>query len=177
LPLSRLAALLLYSLQQPEVSVKVRSVTQLGGGSPAMTGAQFEIRMDGTAPAATEGTTPRRPRGSSRARSRTAWSRSSDRGGSAASLSDGPQAPPIGFGSGIDKDQPDYSGWDIGDIYETCGGPDSLRWFWSLMVTGPMMRSDRGSTLQEAKAQFPEELGRLEGLGQAGRGARASTLK
>ena len=27
------------------------------------------------------------------------------------------------------------------------GGPDSLRWFWSLTVNGPMTRSDRVATL------------------------------
>jgi len=31
----------------------------------------------------------------------------------------------------------------IGRIYETRGGPDSLRWFWSMTVNGPMTRSDR----------------------------------
>ena len=40
--------------------------------------------------------------------------------------------------SRIDKDRPDYivcSGqWDIGRIYQTRGGPDSLRWFWSMTV-------------------------------------------
>ena len=58
-----------------------------------------------------------------------------------------------GLGSGIDKDRPDYpvySGeWEIGRIYQT-----SLRWFWSLTVNGPMTRSDRVATLEEAKAQF-----------------------
>jgi hypothetical protein len=42
------------------------------------------------------------------------------------------------LGSGIDKDRADYtvySGkWAIGRIYETRGGPDSLRWFWSMTV-------------------------------------------
>ena len=42
---------------------------------------------------------------------------------------------PSGLGSGIDKDRPDYgvySGeWEIGRIYQTRGGPGSLRWFWS----------------------------------------------
>ena len=42
-----------------------------------MTGAQFEIRIDGTPPVtATERTMRWRPRGSSKARIRTAWSRS-----------------------------------------------------------------------------------------------------
>ena len=29
-----------------------------------------------------------------------------------------------------------------------------LRWFWSMTVNGPMTRSDRVATLEEAKAQF-----------------------
>ena len=62
-----------------------------------------------------------------------------------------------GLGSGIDKDRPDYTvycgEWNVGRIYETRGGPDSLRWFWSLTVNGPMTRSDRVA-LKEAKAQF-----------------------
>jgi len=49
---------------------------------------------------------------------------------------------PSGLGSGIDEDRPDYSvycgGWDVGRIYESRGGPESLRWFWSLTVNGPM---------------------------------------
>src|SRR6185312_2065560 len=44
--------------------------------------------------------------------------------------------------------------WEIGRIYETRGGPDNLRWFWSMTVNGPMTRSDRVATLEEAKAQF-----------------------
>ena len=58
--------------------------------------------------------------------------------------------------AGIDKDRPDYtvfSGeWEIGRIYQTRGGPDSLRWFWSMNANGPMTRSDRVATLEEAKA-------------------------
>jgi hypothetical protein len=63
-----------------------------------------------------------------------------------------------GLGSGIDKDRPDYTvytgGWDIGCIYETRGGPEHLRWFWSFAVEGPMTRSDRVATFEQAKAQF-----------------------
>ena len=81
---------------------------------------------------------------------------------------------PSGLGSGTDKDRPDYTvycgGWGVGRIYQTHGGPDSLRWFWSLTVTGPMTRSDKVATLEEAKAQFLEELGRMEGVGETGRG-------
>ena len=64
---------------------------------------------------------------------------------------------PTGLGSGIDKDRPDYTvysgGWAVGRIYETRGGPITA------VVLGvhrhrPMTRSDRVSTLEEAKAQF-----------------------
>jgi hypothetical protein len=65
---------------------------------------------------------------------------------------------PTGLGAGIDKDRPDYTvfcgGWVIGRIYQTRGGPDSLRWFWSLTVNGPTTRSDKVATLEEANAQF-----------------------
>jgi hypothetical protein len=65
---------------------------------------------------------------------------------------------PTGLGSGIDKDRPDYTvvtgEWEVGRIYQTRGGPHSLRWFWSLIVNGPMTRPDRVATLDEAKAQF-----------------------
>ena len=43
---------------------------------------------------------------------------------------------PTGLGSGIDKDRPDYTvftgEWEVGRIYQTRGGSDGLRWFWSL---------------------------------------------
>jgi uncharacterized protein (DUF736 family) len=65
---------------------------------------------------------------------------------------------PTGLGSGIDKNRPDYAvctgEWEVGRIYQTRGGPESLRWFWSLTITGPMTRSNRVATLDEAKAQF-----------------------
>jgi hypothetical protein len=65
---------------------------------------------------------------------------------------------PTGLGSGIDKDQPDYTiftgDWEVGRIYQTRGGPDNLRWFWSMNANGPMTRSNRVATLEEAKAQF-----------------------
>ena len=44
--------------------------------------------------------------------------------------------------------------WEIGRIYQTCSGPDSLRWIWSMNANGPMTRSGRVATLEEAKAQF-----------------------
>ena len=38
---------------------------------------------------------------------------------------------PTGLGTGIDKDRPDYTvvtgEWEVGRIYETRGGPGSLR--------------------------------------------------
>ena len=34
------------------------------------------------------------------------------------------------------------------------GGPDNLRWFWSMTVNGPMTRAGRVATLQDAKAQI-----------------------
>ena len=55
-----------------------------------------------------------------------------------------------GLGSGIDKDRPDYTvvtgEWEVGRIYETRGGPDNLRWFWSLTVNGPMTGAGRVAT-------------------------------
>jgi hypothetical protein len=63
-----------------------------------------------------------------------------------------------GLSSAIDKNRPDYTvycgGWEVGRIYQTRGGPDSLRWFWSMNANDPMTRSGRVETLEEAKAQF-----------------------
>ena len=42
----------------------------------------------------------------------------------------------------------------VGGIHETRGGPENLRWLWSMTVNGPITRSDRVATLEEAKAQF-----------------------
>jgi hypothetical protein len=79
---------------------------------------------------------------------------------------------PTGLGSGIDKDRQDYTvysgGWDIGRIYETRGGPEHLRWFWSFAVQGPMTRSDRVATLEDANSKKAGTPGRH---GEAGRGA------
>ena len=65
---------------------------------------------------------------------------------------------PTDLGSGIDKDRPDcsvYSGeWEVGRIYQTRGGPDSLRWFWSLTINGPTTRADCVATFDQAKAKF-----------------------
>ena len=58
---------------------------------------------------------------------------------------------PTGLGARIDKDRPDfsvYSGeWEVGRIYQTRGGPDSLRWFWSLTINCPTTRADRVATM------------------------------
>jgi hypothetical protein len=56
--------------------------------------------------------------------------------------------------------------WDVGRIYQTRGGPESLRWFWSLTVNGPMTHADRVATLEEAKAQFQK-------IGMPGRRGRS----
>jgi hypothetical protein len=41
-----------------------------------------------------------------------------------------------GLASPVDKDRKDYTifsgAWGIGRIYEQRGGPDHMRWFWSL---------------------------------------------
>ena len=84
---------------------------------------------------------------------------------------------PTGIGSGIDKDCSDYTiyagEWEVGRISQTRGGPDNLRWFWSLIVNGPMTRSDRVATLEDAKAQFQKSWDACEDLGEAGRGRSA----
>jgi hypothetical protein len=52
----------------------------------------------------------------------------------------------------VDKDRPDYTvftgEWEIGRIYQTRGGPEDLRWFWSLTINGPMTRSNKVATLE-----------------------------
>ena len=45
-------------------------------------------------------------------------------------------------------------------MYETRGGLDSLRWFWSMIVHGPMTRSNRVATLEEGAVS--DELGRVQ---------------
>ena len=80
---------------------------------------------------------------------------------------------PTGLGGGIDKDRPDYTvysgGWAVGRIYETRGGPDHLRWFWSLTVDLRCALGKRGDP-GRGQGAVSEELGRLEGVGEAGRG-------
>ena len=75
----------------------------------------------------------------------------------------------MGQRHGIDKDRPDYTvvigEWEVVRIYGARGGPDNLRWFWSMTVNGPMTRLGRVATLEEAKAQFQKS---LEGVGESG---------
>ena len=63
-----------------------------------------------------------------------------------------------GLGSGIGKDRPDYTvytgEWEVGRICQTRGGPDSLRWFCSLTVNGPMTRADRVATWKRQRRSF-----------------------
>ena len=70
-------------------------------------------------------------------------------------------------GCWVYKERPDYTvycgGWDVGRIYTPAAVPTVCAWFWSLTVNGPVTRADRVATLEDAKAQFSEELGRLEG--------------
>jgi len=81
---------------------------------------------------------------------------------------------PTGLGSGIDKERPDYTivtgEWEVGRIYETRGGPDSLRWFWSLTVNPPMARSNKVATLEEAR-NVPVRQGAGGGKGHPSGGA------
>ena len=68
---------------------------------------------------------------------------------------------PAGLSSGIDQDCADYTvfcgEWNIGRIYEVRGGPEHLRWFWSLHFPSKQesLRTDnRVATLEAAKAEF-----------------------
>ena len=52
---------------------------------------------------------------------------------------------------------------EIGRIYETRGGPDNLRWFWSMTVNADD-EIERVTTLESTP--ISEELGCLEGMGE-----------
>ena len=64
--------------------------------------------------------------------------------------------------SPVDNDRQDFTvycgEWAMGRIYEERGGPDNMRWFWSLygVVGKPskVLTNDHAPTLDEAKAQF-----------------------
>ena len=53
-------------------------------------------------------------------------------------------------------------------MYQTRGGPDSLRWFWSMTVNGPTTRAVHVATLEGGQGAVSEELGCLEGVGEVG---------
>ena len=98
----------------------------------------------------------------------------SSTGRAAAGTVVGSKLGPTGLGSGIDKDRQDFTiysgGWAMGRIYEQRGGPDSMRWFWSLHgifgKPADMPRRSR-ATLDEAKAQFEIDLAAMAGVGEA----------
>jgi len=56
-----------------------------------------------------------------------------------ARVSDAPQTPPDRPRFRDRQGSPNYTivtgEWEVGRIYETRGGPDNLRWFWSMTVT------------------------------------------
>jgi hypothetical protein len=68
-----------------------------------------------------------------------------------------------GLSSPVDEHLTDFTvltgEWVIGRIYEVRGAPPDLRWFWSLALNGPMKRSDRVASLDEAKAQLQASWG------------------
>ena len=72
-----------------------------------------------------------------------------------------------------DKDRPDYTvftgEWEVGRIYETRGGPDNLRWFWSMNVKRPHDTIGPGGDPRRGQGAVSEELGRVEGVGGDGR--------
>ena len=78
---------------------------------------------------------------------------------------------PTGLGAGIDKDRPDYTiysgGWAVGRIYEVRGGPDTRHR--PLTVIDQNALQSRGHP-RRGQGAVSEELGRLEGVGEAGRG-------
>ena len=69
---------------------------------------------------------------------------------------------PTGLASPVDEDRQDFTvycgKWAMGRIYQERGGPDSMRWFWTLygVVGKPpnVHTNDHAPTLEEAKAQF-----------------------
>jgi hypothetical protein len=81
---------------------------------------------------------------------------------------------PTGLGSGIDKNWPDYTvvtgESEVGRIYQTRGGPDSLR---LVLVANHQLPDDALGSRRDPRGgqgAVSEELGCLEGVGQAGRG-------
>ena len=79
---------------------------------------------------------------------------------------------PSGLGSGIDKDRPDYTvycgGWDVGRIYETRRSQQSAQ----VLVAKRQRSNDAlgsGGDPRRGEGAVSEKLGRLEGVGEAGR--------
>jgi hypothetical protein len=82
---------------------------------------------------------------------------------------------PAGLSSGIDQDRADYTvfcgEWNIGRIYEVRGGPEHLRWFWSLHFPSKpeSLRTDnRVATLEGGKGRVRGELAAMAGVGEVG---------
>jgi hypothetical protein len=83
---------------------------------------------------------------------------------------------PTGLGSGI-ADLTIFSGsWEVGRIYETRGGPDSLRWFWSERQWANDTIEPRGD-LGRGSGAISEELGQVDGVGEAGRCPLVSAIR
>jgi hypothetical protein len=61
---------------------------------------------------------------------------------------------PTCLGSGIDEDRAATPSTGADGRSVACGSPESLRWFRSPTMNGPMTCSDRVATLEDAKAQF-----------------------
>jgi hypothetical protein len=69
---------------------------------------------------------------------------------------------PTGLLSPIDKDRAYFTvycgDWPMGRIYEERGGPEHMRWFWTLygvVVKPPKVHTkDHAPTLEEAKTQL-----------------------
>jgi hypothetical protein len=61
--------------------------------------------------------------------------------------------------TGLDS-RPDYTVYtgecEIGHIYQTRGGPDSLRWIWSMNANGPMTRSGRAASQAQFQKSWDE---------------------
>jgi hypothetical protein len=45
-------------------------------------------------------------------------------------------------------------GWKIGRIYQELGSSPEYKWAWAIYVDGPIKRSDRVASLEQAKAQL-----------------------
>jgi hypothetical protein len=66
---------------------------------------------------------------------------------------------PSGLGSGSTSYFVCTGEWETGRIYQTRGGPDSLRWFCSMTVDRPMTRSGRVATRHLVSNELPWPFG------------------